>query len=227
MGDTDFTVYYNTYRLDALDKALRRQGSEVQTAVCATLDSLYEKYVPAQERQDIENRIAQENAQARAEAEATRRFSVVRLKKNGDTYHLADLEHTTLYRLALLYRNKLQHQVGKVPLLHLTGSFQKADRIFGTDYERLAAQIHTSPNVTLTAEFDFDNGVINFQTKDSPGFSSYKLWDISTAAFRATRKQGLKESIREDIFHGALDGKELAPEAASVEDMDTGPAMQM
>ncbi len=227
MGDTDFTVYYNTYRLEALDKALRRQGTEVQSAVCATLDSLYEKYVPAQERQDIENRIAQESAQAKAEAESAWRCAVVRLKQNGDTYQLADPEHTTLYRLALFYRNKLQSQVGKVPVLHLTGSFQKADRIFNSDYERLAAQIHAGPNVTLVAEFDFDNGVINFQTKDSPGFSSYKLWDISTAAFRASRKQGLKESVREDIFFGALEGKELQLEAAPMEEPDSAPTMQM
>lgn len=37
MCDTDFTVYYNTYCLEALDKALRSPGSEVQTVVRATL----------------------------------------------------------------------------------------------------------------------------------------------------------------------------------------------
>ena len=70
MADIDINLFYNTYRLEAMERVLHSQGKSIEDAVYPMLDSLYEQLVPAVERGDIENRIAAENALAAAEAEA-------------------------------------------------------------------------------------------------------------------------------------------------------------
>ncbi len=227
MADTDVTIYYNIHRLQALKDVLRIQGSDVQTAVSATLDSLYEKYVPAQDRQDIENRIAQEAAQARAEAEAARRYSVLRLKQGGDVFCLLDSEHINLYSLARLYRVSLQPKLADKSLWNVLGSFTKADRIFQSDYNRLADHIGVNPQITMVAEMDLDKGTLHYRDTGMDTYVGYSLKDLSTAVFRADRKYGLRQSVRDEIFCNALDGKELEPVDAPAEELDTGPAMQM
>ncbi len=227
MGDTDITIYYNIHRLQALKDALRSQGSDVQTAVSATLDSLYEKFVPAQDRQDIEVRIEQETAQARAEAEAAKRYSVLRLKQGEDVFCLLDQEHTTVYSLARMYRVSLQPKLADKSLWNVLGSFTKADRLLVHDYDRLADQIGVHPQIMMVAEMDLDKGTLCYRDNSMDAPAGYSLRDLSTAIFRAERKQGLKQCVREDIFFGALEGKELQLEAAPMEEPDPAPAMQM
>lgn len=123
MGDTDITIFYNTYRLDAMERVLQSQGKRIEDEVYPILDSLYEKLVPAAERGDIENRIAAENAQAAAEAEAAKRFGVVHLHQGNDDFYLIANEQRDLYSMAALYRRQFQPNIGKVPLWDLTGRF--------------------------------------------------------------------------------------------------------
>ena len=88
MNDIDINLYYNRYRLEALERVLHSQGKSIEDAVYPMLDSLYEQLVPETERGDIENRIAAENAKAAAEEEAAKRFGVVHLHQGDDDFYL-------------------------------------------------------------------------------------------------------------------------------------------
>ena len=48
MNDIDINLYYNRYRLDALERVLHSQGKSIEDAVYPMLDSLYEQLVPAE-----------------------------------------------------------------------------------------------------------------------------------------------------------------------------------
>ena len=133
MASSDITLFYATYRLSAMERILQSQGKRIEDAVYPMLDSLYEQLVPAEERGDIENRIAAENAQAAAEAEAAKRFGVVHLHQGEDDFYLIANEQKDLYSMAGLYRRQLQPNIGTVPLWDLTGQFHKADRVFQSD----------------------------------------------------------------------------------------------
>lgn len=210
MGDTDITVFYNTYRLDAMERVLQSQGKRIEDEVYPILDSLYEKLVPSAERGDIENRIAAENAQAAAEAEAAKRFGVVHLHQGDDDFYLIANEQRNLYNMAALYRRQLQPNIGKVPLWDLTGRFHKADRVFQSDYLRLCHAMPTDHRITSLMAMDFDNGTISVCDNRDSYWTTYSLKDVSTAIYKAERKNDLSSDVRQKIFDEALQGKAVA-----------------
>lgn len=210
MNDIDINLYYNRYRLEALERVLHSQGKSIEDAVYPMLDSLYEQLVPAAERGDIENRIAAENAKAAAEAEAARRFGVVHLHQGEDDFHLITYEQRNLYTMAGLYRRQLQPNIGKVSLWDLTGRFHKADRVFQSDYLRLCRQMPTDHRITSLMEVDFDSGTICVCDNRENSWTTYSLKDVSTAVFKAERKSGLSSAMRQQIFDEALHGKAIA-----------------
>ena len=210
MNDIDINLYYNRYRLDALERVLHSQGKSIEDAVYPMLDSLYEQLVPAEERGDIENRIAAENAQAAAEVEAARRFGVVHLEHGEDEYYLMTPVHKSLYDVASLYRKQLQPNIGKVPLWDLTGQFHKADRVFQSDYLRLCRAMPDDHRITALMELDFDSGTISVCDNRENSWTTYSLKDVSTAIFKAERKSGLSSAVRQRIFNEALQDKAMA-----------------
>lgn len=210
MNDIDINLYYNRYRLEALERVLHSQGKRIEDAVYPMLDSLYEQLVPAAERGDIENRIADENAKAAAEAEAARRFSVVHLHQGTDDFYLVANEQKDLYTMAALYRRQLQPNIGTVSLWDLTGRFYKADRIFQYDYLRLCRAMPDDHRITSLMELDFDSGTISVCDNRENSWTTYPLKDVSTAIFKAERKSGLSSAVRQRIFDEALQDKAIA-----------------
>ena len=210
MNDIDINLYYNRYRLEALERVLHSQGKSIEDAVYPMLDSLYEQLVPAVERGDIENRIAAENAQAAAEAEAARRFGVVHLHQGEDDFYLIANEQKDLYSIAGLYRRQLQPNIGMVPLWDLTGQFHKADRVFQSDYLRLCRAMPDDHRITALMELDFDSGTISVCDNRENSWTTYSLKDVSTAIFKAERKSGLSSAVRQRIFNEALQDKAIA-----------------
>lgn len=210
MNDIDINLYYNRYRLEALERVLHSQGKSIEDAVYPMLDSLYEQLVPAVERGDIENRIAAENAQAAAEAEAARRFGVIHLHQGDDDFYLIANEQKDLYTMAALYRRQLQPNIGTVPLWDLTGQFHKADRVFQSDYLRLCRAMPDDNRITALMELDFDSGTISVCDNRENSWTTYYLKDVSTAIFKAERKSGLSSAVRQRIFNEALQDKAIA-----------------
>lgn len=210
MNDIDINLYYNRYRLEALERVLHSQGKSIEDAVYPMLDSLYEQLVPAAERGDIENRIAAENAKAAAEAEAAKRFGVIHLHQGDDDFYLVANEQKDLYTMAALYRRQLQPNIGTVPLWDLTGQFHKADRVFQSDYLRLCRAMPDDNRITALMELDFDSGTISVCENRENSWTSYSLKDVSTAIFKAERKSGLSSAVRQRIFNEALQDKAIA-----------------
>lgn len=210
MADIDITLFYNSYRLDAMERVLQSQGKRIEDEVYPILDSLYEKLVPAAERGDIESRIAAENAQAAAEEEAAKRFGVVHLHQGNDDFYLIANEQRNLYNMAALYRRQLQPNIGKVPLWDLTGRFHKADRVFQSDYLRLCRAMPTDHRITSLMAMDFDNGTISVCDNRDSYWTTYSLKDVSTAIYKAERKNDLSSDVRQKIFDEALQGKAVA-----------------
>ena len=204
MNDIDITLYYNRYRLDAMERVLHSQGKSIEDAVYPMLDSLYEQLIPAVERGDIENRIAAENAQAAAEVEAAKRFALVHLEHGEDEFYLMTPVHKSLYDIASLYRKQLQPNIGKVPLWDLTGKFQKADRIFEADFYRMYRQMPVDKRITAAMHMEFGNGIIRVCDNDAGLWTVYRLKDISSAVYKAERKSGLSSDVRQGIFESTL-----------------------
>ena len=96
MGDVDVTIYYNEDRLNAMERILHEQGTDLTTAITEQMDALYVQLVPEQERSEIDAKIAQEHAQRMEEQEAARRFAVVHLHDDQEDYHFISELHRNL-----------------------------------------------------------------------------------------------------------------------------------
>ena len=228
MASSDITLFYDTHRLSAMERILQSQGKRIEDELYPFLDSLYEKLVPAVERSDIENRIAAENAQAAAEAEAAKRFGVVHLHQGDDDYYLITYDQRNLYTMAALYRRRLQPDIGKVSLWDLTWCFNKSDRVLSSDFLRLCRKMPTDHRITSLMAMDFDNGTISVCENRDSYWTTYSLKDVSTALYKAERKSDLSSEVRQGIFDEALQGKVVAAMYLDEDLLETdGPAPVM
>ena len=112
--------------------------------------------------------------------------------------------------MAALYRRQLQPNIGKVPLWDLTGRFHKADRVFQSDYLRLCRAMPDDHRITALMDVDFDNGTISVCDNRESYWTTYSLKDVSTAIYKAERKNDLSSDVRQKIFDEALQGKVVA-----------------
>lgn len=204
MADIDITLYYNTYRLDAMERVLHTQGKRIEDEVYPLLDALYERIVPAQERGDIESRVASENAQAAAEAEAAKRFAVVHLEQDGKDCYLLTPHHRSLYDVAGLYRRMLQPNIGKVPLSELAERFHRAEQITEAEFYHHYQQMPADKRVTAAMHLEFGGGIVRVCSNDAGLWTVYNLKDVSTAIYKAERKNDLSSEVREGIFDSIL-----------------------
>lgn len=75
-----------------MERILKEQGRSLDSAVLDMLDTLYGKTVPLRERKEIEAKIQQQEAQAAAEKEASRRFGIYHIREQGgDSYFYSEV----------------------------------------------------------------------------------------------------------------------------------------
>ena len=209
MNDIDVTVYFNEHRLAALDEVLNDQGRTIEGVLRKCFEETYASLVPEEKREEIEALIRQEEAQAQREAEAARRFAVIHFHEDGDDFHFTPDLRNTLYSAAYRYRNFLQEDVGKLTLDSLAVAFGEHQPIDDLTFSILCDAMEHDERITALLEFDFDSGIISVKEQADPEWRSYRLKDVSTAIYRAERRNGLSLQTREQIFEDALHGQEI------------------
>ena len=105
MSDIDITLYLNKYRVRALSDALGNQTAEtVEDKLAEAFDTLYQEYVPDEQRVSVEAMIESEYAAEQAKMEAARRFAVYHIRENGDDYHFTSDHFRSPMQAAYRYR---------------------------------------------------------------------------------------------------------------------------
>lgn len=210
MADIDVSIYYDRHRVEAMERILNSQRTDLETVIQEQMDALYEQIVPAQERAEIDERIRQERADRIAENEVSRRFAVVHLHDAQEDTHFISELHTSFYQTARLYRLVTKELPGP-------GSVQSRMRSAFLGHTPIAPEVFSEyceaiphdRRITALVEYDLENGVVGaFESGDNQ-WRSYPLKDVSAAVFRADRKMNLSVRERECVFREALSGKEL------------------
>ena len=88
-GSYSAEVWLDSYRWDALEAVLERQGSSIEQHLQNYLLDLYQEMVPADQVREIESRIEQDRQEELREAEARKVFSAFRLWEGGKSRCLA------------------------------------------------------------------------------------------------------------------------------------------
>lgn len=223
--DKEITLYYNEYRLNALCAHLAEQGCNLIQELDNALDSLYEQFVPANERKETEAFIEKQEREEAERMEAQRRFAVFHVCENGSDAYFTS-EHFLSFRAAA-YRYRL-YQRGELDAEPqcLTDAFIGNDAITAADYEALCDRMPNDFRITMLVDFDLENETFSVCDSGDNAWRSYKLHDISVAAFKAFRGDYYSTEQRERIFQSALAGKEIDIEDELPSEAET-PTMQM
>ena len=161
MSDIDITLYLNEYRVRALADALGSQIAEtVEDKLTEAFDTLYQEYVPDEQRASIEARIEREDAAEQARLEAARRFAVCHIRENGDDCHFTSDYFLSPMQAAYRYRLYDRGELSAAP-----GTF--ADAFIETNpvsleyFGKVCADIHADDRATALLEFDLDEGRVS------------------------------------------------------------------
>ena len=224
MNDEEIVLYFEERRLEKLKNYLWKSGTSVEHELQKLLDGLYAHAVPEKERMELESQLEVEKELAAVEREAARRFAVVHFHEGDDDYFFISELRDSFYSIANLYRSSLKDEIGKYPLesIALCG-FAGCQPISDRTFSKLCEDMLDDQRVTALIEFDFDGNTVSVCERDDTAWRTYNLKDVSTAMYKAERKEGLSLETRHEIFATTLEGKEIAfdPEA------DESPVLRM
>ena len=209
MNDIDITLYLNAYRVRALADALRNQTAEtVADKLTEAFDTLYQEYVPDEQRASIEARIERENAAEQARLEAARRFAVYHIRENGDDCHFTSDYFLSPMQAAYRYRLYDRGELSAVPET-FADAFIETNPVSLEYFGKVCADIHADDRVTALLEFDLDEGWVSVHNSTDNEWQTYSLHDFSVAAYKAFRSDYRSEEGRREIFNNSLAGREL------------------
>ena len=209
MSDIDITLYLNEYRVRALAEALGSQTAEtVEDKLTEAFDTLYQEYVPDEQRASIEATIERENAAEQARLEAARRFAVYHIRENGDDCHFTSDYFLSPMQAAYRYRLYARGELSADPKT-FTDAFIETNPVSLEYFVKVCADIHSDNRVTALLEFDLDEGWVSVYDGKDNEWQTYSLHDFSVAAYKAFRSDYRSEECRREIFNNSLAGKEM------------------
>ena len=209
MSDIDITLYLNEYRVRALADALGDQTAEtVEDKLAEAFDTLYQEYVPDEQRASIEATIEREDAAEQAKTEAARRFAVYHIRESGDDYHFTSDIFRSPMQAAYRYRLYERGELSADPKT-FANAFIETNPVSLEYFGKVCADIHADDRVTALLEFDLDEGRVSVYNRTDDEWQTYSLRDFSVAAYKAFRSDYRNEECRREIFNNSLAGKEL------------------
>ena len=210
MTDEELVLYFNSLKLEKLERYLLENGSSVEHELQNLLDRFYEQTVPEHERMEVEVQIELEREREAAEREASRRFAVVHFHEGeGDFFFTSELRNN-FCSIANLYHSTLKDEIGKYTLDSIAQSnFSGCQAINDVTFSVLCSAMPNDPRITALVEFDFDHNTVSVRESGDNAWRAYNLKDVSTAMWKAERMEYLPLTARHEIFAAALEDKEI------------------
>lgn len=227
MNHIETTLFFNELRFRALEDALASDGRTVADELEDAFTTMYESLVPEEKRFVIEAEIQKTEAEEQAAAEASRRFGVFHIRENGeDSYFISEL-FQSLYSTANRYRMYDRGELSSEPQ-DFASAFGEAIPIAAAEYDALCDEMPNDIRIQALIEYDLDAGTVSACESSDNAWHSYRLHDLSVAAFKAHRSDYRISAERQRIFADALEGKEIEPVDEDLDDSQSeGPTMQM
>lgn len=184
-------------------------GMTVEARLQTVLEEMC-KELPREEYERISGEIAEEDRLAREEYEANRKLAIFRVRENGtDTCFLVNQSMELLpmaNHLRAYLRSETHSEDG------FAGRFYRCEPLSEEGFQNFAAErMENTGRVTGAYDIDLDKGIVS-TLNIMDGWQSFTSKDISTAAYHAYRKAGLKEDERWQIFVDYLEERVLTPD---------------
>lgn len=223
-GYTDVCVWFQSFKYDALKRVLAERGSTIEEKLVEKLENIYCEYVPRDQREKIEEKIAAlirgEQEEAARRAAEQYRESVLKVNCDGNVRYwkiptaVSDVFIARKLRQALR-ATKSKHDIGFEALINGLVA------ISSEEFARVACMFLQGEKPAANAvALDFDRGLITLAGIKA-GYLTYRMKDVSTAIYQAERPQGITEQKVAERFYQRLDGKtvQFAPWSGSVSEI--------
>lgn len=211
-GSVEIVLWLHEYEHKALERQLALDGSNIEKTMQEMLMELYSQRLPVEEQKAIRDRIDAEYAEQAAEQLANTTWAAYHVIGQGEDIYFKTSAVDTL----LIAAKRLRTYLTKNDT-HQSGSFAAVfkDRLEITkeEYDQLLGQrLENTGKVSGLFEVDFDKEIFSaVSTMD--GWHTFRLHDVSVAAYHAFCKQNISTDQRWDRLLDKLDGKELTPES--------------
>lgn len=208
MGNMEINVRMDERRLNKLEAYLALQDSSVSQKLCETLTKLYADHVPEQVRQNVEIAIQCERQAKEAQKRAERKIAVIHLHDAENDCHISIDENTDLFDICCAYHDQIHKKATDDTLgdfAECFGLYQFIDPIL---YDALKETLPNTERIQTIAEFDFERQVFRAYSAAERAWHTYLLKDVSSAVYRATRRD-ISPGSQKEVFYALLAAKNL------------------
>ncbi|NBI65989.1 hypothetical protein D1646_04015 [Pseudoflavonifractor sp. 60] len=205
----ELVLWIDEYEMEALSAVLAEQGTTVEKRMRKALDELCVELVPVNVLQEIRIRRDEEDAAAKAEEEATRKYTAFCVRENEmESFFQMDSKEDIL-EVAKFLRRYLREEQGQGAAALQTSAFARMKPITAEQYDQLLALRMEEPG-KVTGVFDLDFDKQEVSTVDAAnGWKTWSMQDVSTAVYHAYRKSYLSAEQYMTRFLDRLNGKAL------------------
>ena len=202
MASREIVLWLDERWYAALERHLRDES--LQDKLEDYLDGLCNQ-LPSQEYERISAEIYRERVEREAQREASRRFSVFRIRENGERHCCLVDEPVDFLTAARSLRSYLRSEHGAGFRKHYAAAQEISPREFN---QYAQERMENTGRVVGAFDLDLDGGTV--ATLDGQGsWSLYSLKDVSVASYHAERKNHEPASARLVRLMECLRGKAL------------------
>lgn len=208
MNSREISVWIDEHWYDALSKHLKDETLEEHLE--SVIDEMCNQ-LPRQEYERISTLIWQEEQRSKEAAEAGRRFAVFHVTEHGESVHFLAEENLEMLQAAVRLRSYIRKPPENSPTRFL-GMFSRGERITAEQFDTYVQErLDNTGRVVGAFDIDLDNGTFG-ALHIMDGWQRFRIQDVSTAAYYATKKSYASWENRWKVFLDRLDGKQLTAE---------------
>ena len=172
------------------------------------LNELYAQRVPLEQQEKIQQALDAERLESQRNAEASARYAGLHITENGQEHYLSTKSGQEFLDMAILMRRYVRGTFGDKEK-GFARCIYGAEEISPQRFEQLAAwRLENFGKVTGLVEIDFDKGLLS-ALNIMDGWQSFRLKDVSSAAYFADKSGHVNKEVRWNIFLSRLEGKQL------------------
>ena len=207
MNSHEISLWIDERWYKALEQHL--PDGSIEKPLNSYLDQLISQ-LPESVRDKINREIELEDQMNLAQKEAARRFAVLHVTENGNSIYFTAEERLDMLQAAVRLRSYTRKPPENSPsqFIEMFSSREKISREKFGIY--VAEQTENTGRVTGVFDIDLDNG--RFTALRNDGWQSFRIRDISTAAYFAMKKSGMSWDNRCRVFLDRLTDKEILNE---------------
>lgn len=208
MDSVSIELWLDKRQLAALEQALTEDGTTVERTMQEQLNELYAQRVPLEQQEKIQQALDAERLESQRNSEASARYAGLHITENGQEHYLSTKSGQEFLDMAILMRRYVRGTFGDKEK-GFARCIYGAEEISPQRFEQLAAwRLENFGKVTGLVEIDFDKGILS-ALNIMDGWQSFRLKDVSSAAYFADKSGHVNKEVRWNIFLSRLEGKQL------------------